>query len=75
VEARELGMDKSVLEKPRGSLKHKYDRKFFLIYSGLLLGGNEVKGEGTFGRVTKGSVLNRDGIQSIFTVFIYLSLN
>jgi cyclin-dependent kinase 8/11 len=42
-------MDISVIERPRAALRQKYDR-----------GANEKSlGEGTFGRVTKGSVINK----------------
>lgn len=49
-------MDASILSRPRTTLKQKYDR------------GTEIKGEGTFGRVTKGTVLNRDGLNIVVAI-------
>ena len=62
-------MDISVIERPRTALKQKYDSIEIIQFSFALLislgGANEKSlGEGTFGRVTKGCVINNGSSQT-----------
>lgn len=74
-------MDISVIERPRTALRQKYDSILFFVklkFVANLLGGATEKslGEGTFGRVTKGCVINKqDGTSQTSIILLELQFS